>query len=82
MNPLIMDQLAVRHPINHQSIRLTLGAFGTSPGTCLYVEADEPPLTTRREKLSLQFAIRLAENPSNPAHEVSFQTFGKQTKLY
>ena len=25
-----------------------------------------------REKLSLQYAIRLAANPSNPAHEVTF----------
>ena len=38
----------------------------------LNVEAEEPSLTTRREKLSLQYAIRLAENPSNPAHEVTF----------
>ena len=27
---------------------------------------------TRREKLSLQFAIRLVDNPSNSAHEVKF----------
>ena len=38
----------------------------------LYVEADEPSLYSRREKLSLQYAIRLAANPSNPAHEVTF----------
>ena len=35
------------------------------------MEADEPSLNTRREKPSLQYAIRLAANPSNPAHEVS-----------
>ena len=29
-------------------------------------------LYSRREKLSLQYAIRLAANPSNPAHEVTF----------
>ena len=38
----------------------------------LFVEADEPSLYSRREKLSLQYAIRLAANPSNPAHEVTF----------
>ena len=38
----------------------------------LYVEADEPSLYSRREKLSLQYALRLAANPSNPAHEVTF----------
>ena len=36
------------------------------------MEADEPSLYSRREKLSLQYAIRLAANPSNPAHEVKF----------
>ena len=36
------------------------------------MEADESSLYSRREKLSLQYAIRLAANPSNPAHEVTF----------
>ena len=36
------------------------------------MEADEPSVYSRREKLSLQYAIRLAANPSNPAHEVTF----------
>ena len=36
------------------------------------MEADEPSLYSRREKLSLQYAIRPAANPSNPTHEVTF----------
>ena len=60
-------------PIHHQGLRLALGAFRTSPTASLYVEADEPSLNTRREKLSLQYAIRIAENNSNPAHDVTFQ---------
>ena len=36
------------------------------------MEADEPSLYSIREKLSLQYAIRLAANPSNPAHEGTF----------
>ena len=59
-------------PIHNQGLRLALGAFRTSPVASLYVEADEPSLHSRREKLSLQYAIRLAANPSNPAHEVTF----------
>ena len=59
-------------PIYNQGLRLALGAFRTSPVASLYVEADEPSLYSRREKLSLQYAIRLAANPSNPAHEVTF----------
>ena len=60
-------------PIHHQGLRLALGAFRTSLTASLYVEADEPSLNTRREKLSLQYAIKIAENQSNPAHEVTFQ---------
>ena len=60
-------------PIHHQGLRLALGAFRTSPTASLYVEADEPSLNTRREKLTLQYAIRIAENNSNPAHDVTFQ---------
>ena len=59
-------------PIHNQGLRLALGAFRTSPVASFYVEADEPSLHSRREKLSLQYAIRLAANQSNPAHEVTF----------
>ena len=51
---------------------MALGAFRTSPVSSLNVEADEPSLWLRREKLSLQYAIRLAANPTNPAFEVTF----------
>ena len=59
-------------PILNQRLRLALGAFRTSPVASFYVEADEPSLYSQREKLSLQYAIRLAANPSSPAHEVTF----------
>ena len=36
------------------------------------MEEDKPSLYPRREKLSLQNAIRLAAYPSNPAYEVTF----------
>ena len=61
--------LQMLDPIHNQGLRLALGAFRTSPVASLYVEADEPSLYSRREKLSLQYAIRLAANPSNPALE-------------
>ena len=64
--------LQMLDPIHNQGLRLAVGAFRTSPVASLYVEADEPSLYSRREKLSLQYAIRLAANPSNPAHEVTF----------
>ena len=63
--------LQMLDPIHNQGLRLALGAFRTSVAS-LYVEADKPSLYSRREKLSLQYAIRLVANPSNPAHEVTF----------
>ena len=57
--------------VHYQGFCLALGAFRMSPVSSLNVEADEPSLWLRREKLSLQY-IRLAANPSNPAFEVTF----------
>ena len=53
-------------------LRLALGALRTSPVASLYVEADEPSLYSRREKLSKTCCYA---NPSNPAHEVTFSPF-------
>ena len=58
--------------VHHQGLRLALGAFRTSPVESLYVEAEEPSLYLRREKLALQYAIRLAANPSKPSFKVTF----------
>ena len=44
--------------VHNQGLRLALGAFRTSPVSSLNVEADEPSLWLRREKLSLQYAIK------------------------
>ena len=44
--------LQMLDPIHKQGLRLVLGAFRTSPVASLYVEADEPSLYSRREKLS------------------------------
>ena len=63
--------LQMLDPIHNQGLKLALGAFRTSVAN-LYVEADEPSRYSRREKLSLQYAIRLDANPSDPVHEVTF----------
>ena len=46
--------------VHNQGLRLALEAFRTSPVSSFNVEADEPSLWLRREKLSLQYAVRLA----------------------
>ena len=40
--------------IIHQGLRLSFGAFSTSPVESLYVEANEPSLENRRVKLGMQ----------------------------
>ena len=59
-------------PIHHQGIRLALGAFKTSPCESLLAEANEPPLSHRREMLSAQYALKLRSNPLNPAFSAVF----------
>ena len=58
--------------IHHQGLRISLGAFRTSPVHSLYVVAQEPPLELRREKLGVQFALKLKSNPGNPAYDATF----------
>ena len=38
----------------------------------LYVEANEPPLYLRFDKLCIQYALKLRSNPDNPAYDVLF----------
>ena len=54
--------------IHHQG----LGVYSTSPVESLYTEADEPPLTLRREKLALQYYTKLKSCPSKPAYDCTF----------
>ena len=64
--------LAKLDPAHNQGLRLSLGAFRSSPVESLYVEAHEPPLEIRRDKLALQYVLKLKANPENPAYDVVF----------
>ena len=55
-------------PIQHQGLRIVLGAFHTSPAQSLYIEAHEPSLTTCELKLSLNYVLKLESFPENPAY--------------
>ena len=72
--------LASLDPVHNQGLRLCLGAFRSSPVESLYVESHEPPLQIRRDKLALQYMIKLKANPQNPAYDVVFHP--KHKKLY
>ena len=59
-------------PIQNQGLRIYLGAFRTSLKESLHVEANEPPLYLRFDKLCVQYALKLRSNPDNPAYDVVF----------
>lgn len=54
-------------PIQNQALRYCLGAFRTSPIQSIHIEIDEPPLSLRREKLSLNYMLKLKSQPKFPA---------------
>lgn len=60
--------------VQNAALRVCLGAFRTTPMTSLHVEANELPLRLRREKLALQYIIKLKSNASNPAYDCVFET--------
>ena len=73
--------LAKLDPVHNQGLRFSLGAFRSSPVESLYVETQEPPLEIRREKLALQYILKLKANPGNPHYDVVFNPkFYMQTK--
>ena len=72
--------MAKLDPVHNQGLRLSLGAFRSSPVESLYVEAHEPPLEIRRDKLALQYVLKLKANPENPAYDVAFNP--KHQELY
>ena len=64
--------LKMLDPIAHLGLRLALGAFKSSPVESLYTEAEEPPLRLRREKLAIQYALKLSSHPENPTYKSLF----------
>jgi len=58
--------------IHNAGLRLCTGAYRTSPIPSLQVEANELPMALRHNQLSLQYAIKLKSNESNPAFDTVF----------
>ena len=61
-------------PVQNHSLRLCLGAFRTSPSSSLCILANEPPLHLRRQKLSMQYCLRLSSTSQNPAYSAIFNS--------
>ena len=58
--------------IHKQGLKICLGAFRTSPMESLYVEANEESLNRRRERLSLQYALKVKSTPLSPVCNTIF----------
>jgi hypothetical protein len=52
--------------IHHQGLRICLGAFRTSPAESLYVAANEESLYRRRQRLLVQYCLKIKSTPTNP----------------
>ena len=55
--------------VHHQGIRISTGAFRTSPVESLYSDSGEPSLILRRDKLCLQMYFRIKSLPSAPCYK-------------
>ena len=67
--------------IHHAGIRLALGAFKSSPIESLYVEANELPLSLRREELAMKYALRIKSNRNNPTFQSLFRIDDQKEKF-
>ena len=54
--------------IENEALRISLGAYRTTPITSLHVEANELPFHLRCTKVGLSFAIRILSDPQNPSY--------------
>jgi len=70
--------LKMLEPIQNHALRLCLEAFRTSPASSLCAEANEPPLYLRRNKLSLQYAVKISSCSMNPTVKCVFKLTSKR----
>lgn len=59
-------------PVHNNGIRLSLGAFRTSPIDSMYSESGEPSLESRRHYLICSFLCKLRSTPDNPTYKTVF----------
>lgn len=75
-NAKLLQSLA---PIHHTAIRLSIGAFRTSPTVSILCEAGEPPNEIRRNTVMLNTFIRTQSNSLAPAFSSNLLPSSKST---
>ncbi|XP_034171030.2 uncharacterized protein LOC117600134 [Osmia lignaria lignaria] len=66
-NKTILKKL---HPVHNTALRITTGAFRTSPTSSILQEANEPSLRHRRKLLSMNQAIKIATTPNKLTYPI------------
>ena len=66
-SPRVLSRL---DPIHNTALRICTGAFKSSPVRSLCVNAGEPSLQNRRNKLALQYYVRLKQTPDTETSRV------------
>ena len=68
----LAQHINLAYPIQNQGLRFSPRASRISPAQSLCVGANAIPLHLRREKLALQFVIKIVAIPNNPVYETIF----------
>ena len=58
--------------VHHTALRVVTGAFRTSPISSILADAHEPPLSRRRDLLSMRYACKLRQFPNHPTYPYVF----------
>ena len=60
--------LQTLNPIHNSALRISMGAFKSTPIISLYAESGEMPLKYRRKQLLIQYYNHLLSSPNNPTN--------------
>jgi ribonuclease HI len=55
--------------VANEAMRISTGAFKSSPIECLHIITNEPPLELRRQEITLRYYYRMKSLIQNPAYE-------------
>lgn len=58
-------------PVHNLGLRLSNGAYRTSPVQSLYVDCNEPPLCDRRALLTMSYVLRIRSSPQHICYDIA-----------
>ena len=64
--------------VHHAGVRIATGAFRTTPIPSLLVEADEAPLTLRRQELGMRYSCKILQFTENPAYSAIYRNHAER----